>query len=71
MILTVKTYDNDMLGTISDEGGKLASSDPSLQEIADSALYAAGGDVAAAMKRLDGYQNGYIFISSGQDAVAG
>jgi hypothetical protein len=62
--LTVLTYDGDVLGTITAENGVLMGSDPGTDGIAKSALRRCGGDVQQAYRQLDGFQNGYILISS-------
>jgi hypothetical protein len=67
--ITVKTYDGNLLGTISVVNGELRGSDPGAQDIADTFLSRADGDVNEAVKSLDGYQNGYIFASSDPDAT--
>jgi hypothetical protein len=68
--VTIKTYDNKKLGTISIVNGQLTASPSALQDIADSYLNRANGDAANALKLLDGWQNGYLFASSDLDARA-
>ena len=66
--LTIKTYDGKVLGTISLVNGELHGSDSGAQDIADTTVLRAGGNAHEAFKLLDGYQNGYIFVSSDPDA---
>lgn len=63
MTLTATDAQGRVLGTIGAAGGKLAASNPGVQDIADAAVRRTGS-VAAAARALAGFTNGYVTISA-------
>jgi hypothetical protein len=67
-VITVMTYENEPIGTITLVNGKLRGNNDVMQDIANSFEKRAQANNEDAFTLLDGWQNGYLFASSDPDA---